>query len=161
MYKSYHQIEVAEEDGHNTAILTYFRSYAFENIPMGLTSAGNTFQRFMNEVLRGLGFVYVYIDDILIFSKSREEYLAHTLLRFCPLDPLRADFKERQMCLCLPKIEFLGHEVSKGGIRPLDEKIETIRDFPKPQNVKQLRMLLGMVNFYRRFIPMPHTFCIC
>ena len=68
--KSYHQIEVAEEDVHKTSILIPLGSFTFKKMLMGLTSAGNTFQRFMNEVTRGLGFVYVYIDDILVFLKK-------------------------------------------------------------------------------------------
>ena len=75
LFKSYHQIEVAEEDVHKTATLTPQRSFAFKKkMPMGLTSAGNTFQRFMNEVTYGLTFVYVYIDDILVFSKNEKEH---------------------------------------------------------------------------------------
>ena len=82
LYKSYHQIEVAEEDVHKTAILTPLGSFAFKKMPMGLTSAGNTFQRFMNKVTRGLTFVYVYIDDILVFSKNEKEHFTHLALLF-------------------------------------------------------------------------------
>ena len=82
LYKSYHLIEVAKEDVHKTAILTSLGSFAFKKMPMGLTSAGNTFQRFMNEVTRGLTFVYVYIDDILVFSKNEKERFTHLALLF-------------------------------------------------------------------------------
>ena len=80
MYKSYHQIEVAEKDRQTTALLASFGSYAFKKMPIGLTSAGNTLQRFMNEVLRVLDFVYVYTDDILFFRRVVKNIL-RALLR--------------------------------------------------------------------------------
>ena len=143
LYKSYHQ----------TAILTPLGSFAFKKMPMGLTSAGNTFQRFMNEVTRGLTFVYVYIDDILVFSKNETEYFTQLALLF---ERLRLDgiILNKDKCVfCSPKIEFLGHEVSKEGVRPLQGKVEAIRNFPQPKTVKQLRRFLGMINYYRRFVP--------
>ena len=82
LYKSYHQIEVAEEDEHKTKNLTPLGSFAFKKMPVGLTSAGNTFQRFMNEVTRNLTFVDVYIDDILVFSKKEKEHFTHLAFMF-------------------------------------------------------------------------------
>ena len=153
LYKSYHQIEVAEEDVHKTAILTPLGSFAFKKMPMGLTLAGNTFQRFMNEVTRGLTFVYVYIDDILVFSKNKKEHFTHLALLFERLRQYGIILNKDKCVFCSSKIEFLGHEVSKEGVRPLQEKVEAIRSFPQPKTMKQLRRFLGMINFNRRFEP--------
>ena len=76
LYKSYHQIEIAEQDIPKTAMVTPLGNYCFRKMPMGLCNAGASFQRFVNKVLRGLSFVFVYIDDVLIFSKTREEHMS-------------------------------------------------------------------------------------
>ena len=81
LYKSYHQIEIAEQDIPKTAMVTPLGSFCFRKMPMGLCNAGASFQRFVNEVLGGLTFVFVYIDDVLIFSKSREEHRGTLPLR--------------------------------------------------------------------------------
>ena len=86
VYKPYLRIEVAEEDRLKTAILTFFDCSAFRNMPMGLTSAENTLQQLMNKVFRGLDFVYAQTNNILIFSKSREEHLAHLAQIFARLN---------------------------------------------------------------------------
>ena len=77
LYKSYHQVEIAEEVIEKTTILTPRGSYAFKRAAMGLRNSGAAFQRLMDEVTRGLQFVYVYIDDILVFSRSADEHLHH------------------------------------------------------------------------------------
>ena len=109
MNESYRQIEVAEEDRRKTAILIPFGSYSFKKIPMGLTTAGNAFQRFMNEILRELDFVYVYIDDILIFSKSCEEHLARLAQVFARLNHYELILNKNKCEFCFPKFKLLEH----------------------------------------------------
>ena len=80
---SYHQIEVAEQSISKTAMVTPLGSYCFREMPMGSCNAGTLFQRFVIKVLRGLPFcICVYIDDVLIFSKTRKEYMRHLALVF-------------------------------------------------------------------------------
>ena len=153
LFKSYHQIEIADEDVPKTAIITPLRSYVFRRLPMGLKSAGNTFQRFMDEAMRGLDFVYIYIDDILIFSKDEDEHLKHLSLVFQRLDHYGFILNQDKCIFNVNEIDFLGHHVSKAEIKPLDSKIAAIRDFPKPNNMRQLRRFLGMIAFHKRFIP--------
>ena len=85
-------------------------------MPVGLTSTGNVFQQFMNKVLGGVDFVYVYIDDILIFSKSLEEHSAHLAQVFARLNHYGLILNKDKCAFCLPKIEFSGHEVNEGGV---------------------------------------------
>ena len=107
----------------------------------------------MDTACRGLNFVFVYLDDILIFSQSQEEHEAH-------LRQLFGRLQEHGLVISLSKcqfgvneIDFLGHRVNQQGVFPLPEKVDAFRSFPGPTTVKQLQECLGMVNFYHRFVP--------
>ena len=106
----------------------------------------------MDKVTQDLEGVYVYIDDLLIASKSPEEHLRH-------LEALLSALKEHGLVVNATKcsfghhqIEFLGHVVTRHGIWPVKEGVQAVRDFKRPQTVKGLQRFLGMVNFYRRFV---------
>ena len=116
-------------------------------MPFGLRNAAQTFQRFIDEVLRGLTFAYAYIDDFLIASASEEEHLQLIFDRFKEYGVLLHPSK------CELGVQFLGHTISSEGIRPSDTKVSAIREFPRPSSQCQLREFLGMVNFYHRLIP--------
>ena len=153
LYKSYHQLELTEDSIPKTAISTPFGLFGFTRLAMGLRNSQACMTRFMNEVLRGLSFVYCYIDDVLIFSRDHEEHLKH-------LQEVFQRFKHYGLILNIDKcsfakseIKFLGHLVNENGVAPLPDKVSAIRDFKPPKTVKGLRKFLGMLNFYRRFLP--------
>ena len=152
LYKSYHQIEIAEQDIPKTAMVTPRGSYCFRKMPMGLWYTGASFQRFVNEVLRELSFVFVYIDDVLIFSKTREEHMKHLTLAFDRLKYYGLILNKDKYIFDVDEIVFLGHKVSQEGVAPLEFKVISIQNFPRPGNMKQLRRFLGMLNYDRRFI---------
>ncbi|BHF72701.1 hypothetical protein SprV_0401577000 [Sparganum proliferum] len=122
-------------------------------MPFGLRNAAQTFQRFIDRVLRGLPFVYAYIDDLLVASRNAEEHKEHLALVFDRLDQFGVVIKPSKCVLGVPSLDFLGHHVDAQGLRPLFSKVEAIRDFPPPTSKRQLQRFLGMVNFYRRFLP--------
>ena len=128
-------------------------NYAFKRLAMGLKSAGNTFCRFMHEVLRGVPNCFVYIDDIMIFSESEEDHWKHLSEVFNRLEHFGLILNKDKCVFAVKEVDFLEHRVDSQGVRPLETKVSAIRDFPKPRTVKDLRKFLGAINFYRSFIP--------
>ncbi|GBG89720.1 hypothetical protein CBR_g49573 [Chara braunii] len=150
----YHQIEVHPDDQYKTAFRTRYGHYEFIVMPFGLTNAPATFQRCMNDLFRPwLGkFVVVYLDDILVFSRTLQEHQGH--LRQV-LEKLReANFKiNAKKCeWAKTQVLYLGHVLDGDGIKPEDSKIAAIRDWPTPRTLTELRSFLGLANYYRKFV---------
>ncbi|KAJ2949987.1 hypothetical protein O0L34_g11320 [Tuta absoluta] len=148
---AYYWIPMA--DAEKTAIITPFGLFEFRCMPFGLRNASQTFQRFMHEVLRGLEGVFVYVDDILLFTKDEESHknvLKQVLSR---LDEYGVALNVDKCEFAKNEIEFLGYRVTDQGISPTAERTEVILNFKKPQNVQELRRFLGMLNFYRTCLP--------
>ena len=122
-------------------------------MPFGLQNAAQTFQRFMDEVLRGLDFCYVYIDDVLIASRTPDEHKVHLRLVLQRFVLYGIIINPVKCVLGVSELQFLGHRVNKDGVCPLSDQVQIIRDFPQPTSLRQLREFLGLVNFYHRFIP--------
>ncbi|CAI5467291.1 unnamed protein product [Closterium sp. Yama58-4] len=150
----YHQIRVVPEDQHKTAFRTKQGLYEFRVLPFGLTNAPATFQTLMNTVLSEFlgSFVVVYLDDILIFSKSKEEHVQHLQRVFEVLRREKLYAKQSKCGFFLPEVEFLGHVVSASGIRTDPKKIAAVQDWVAPTSVKELQSFLGFANYYRRFV---------
>ena len=121
--------------------------------PFGLKNSAQAFQRLMDTVCQGLSFAFVYLDDILVASRSQEEHRHHLQQLF---DRLQAAGLILNLEKCLfgkPSLCFLRHDVSADGIAPTAESVKAITDFPRPTTVRELMSFVGMVNFYKRFIP--------
>lgn len=128
--------------------------YHFKRMPFGLKNAPSIFQRCVNEILKKFigKFVYVYIDDVLIFSNSIEEHMIHISLVTKALYDAHMKISNEKCHFFKDKIEFLGHIISHNKITVDPTKIETIRDYPVPVTLKQLRSFLGLSGYYRKFI---------
>jgi hypothetical protein len=150
----YWQIRMGEGSIEKTAFNTIWGKYEWLAMPFGLCNAPATFQSIVNNTLRPLlgRNVVVYLDDILIFSATLEEHRKHveevlTLLKKQQLyaSPTKCTFATREL-------EFCGHIVGNGTIRPLPAKIEAVQAWPRPQTVHDVRQFLGLATYYRRFI---------
>ena len=151
--RAYHQIPVHETDVPNTAVITPFEFFEFVRMSFGLRNAGQTFQRFMDQVLRGLPYCFVYMDDLLIASASHEEHLEHLEAVFKRLEHDGLVISLSKCIFLASSVSYLGHNVDTSGIRTLPEKVDAITDYAEPQTPRALRRFLGLANFYRRFIP--------
>lgn len=154
LWSAYHQIRVHNPDIPKTAFVTPLGHFEYLVVPFGLSNAPSTFQTLMNSLLGPLPFVSVYLDDILIFSQTKEEHTEHLrkVLRILSEHKLHA--KSSKCFFFQESVEFLGHVLDANGVQPAPGKLQAIRDWPVPTNLRNLQSFLGFVNYYRRFIPL-------
>eukprot|EP00889_Picochlorum_renovo_P006337 jgi/Picre1/33367/NNA_008691.t1 len=151
----YWQFRIKDKDVHKTSFRTPDGSYQWKVLPFGLTNAPSAFQRNMNNILRkhiDAGFVVVYLDDILVFSRTRKEHKEHLDQIFQTLKEHELYLQEKKCSFFQDEVLFLGQIVTADGIRVNPSKIEAVQNFPVPHNIPTLRSFLGLANYYRRFI---------
>ncbi|GJR68967.1 putative reverse transcriptase domain-containing protein [Tanacetum coccineum] len=150
----YHQLRVREEDIPKTAFRTRYGHYEFQVMPFGLTNAPAVFMDLMNRVCKPYldKFVIVFIDDILIYSKNKQEHEEHLklILELLKKEELYAKFSKCEFWI--PKVQFLGHVIDSKGIHVDPAKIESIKDWASPKSPTEIRQFLGLAGYYQRFI---------
>ena len=151
----YWQIELDPRSKEKSAFTTPGGLFEFNRMPFGLCNAPATFQRLMQAVLAGLEgqTCFVYIDDILVCSRTFDDHLLHLKQVFERLRKAGLKLKPRKCVFLKPDIQYLGHVISKSGISPDPGKTDKIRKYPVPIDVTTLRQFLGLASYYRRFIP--------
>ncbi|GBG74501.1 hypothetical protein CBR_g18911 [Chara braunii] len=150
----YHQIEMAEGDVHKTAFKTRYGTYEYLVMPFGLCNAPGTFQTEMHRILRPYldKFVVVYLDDILVFSRSVQEHAQHLALVLQALRANQYKINREKSSFGVLSVIYLGHVISGEGLAPEATKVAAVQDWPRPANIRHVRSFLGLASYYRTFI---------
>ena len=150
----YWQIEMDPNDKPKTAFISYEGLYEFNRMPFGLTNAPATFSRMMQAVLAGLLWksCLVYLDDIIIFSKSFDEHMTHIEEVLQRLIKAGLTCKAKKCELFRDQVVYLGHTVGSKGVSADPAKIKAITQMPAPVNLSQLRSFYGCASYYRKLI---------
>ncbi|CAC5415726.1 unnamed protein product [Mytilus coruscus] len=154
MRQGFWQLELDEQSKGKTAFMTHRGQYEFNRLPYDLANSPATFNMIMNEVIRDLNWksALVYVDDILIYSKNFEEHLCHLAALFDKLIEANLKLKPSKCQFACKEVQYLGHIITKEGIAVDPEKTASVHSFAAPKNVKEVRMFLGLCNYYRKFI---------
>ena len=150
----YYHIGLTWESRAKSAFVVPMGKWQFKRTPFGLSQAPAYFQLLIDQVLMGCsGFAMGYLDDIIIFSKTEEEHLEHLEEIFVRLRKFGLKMKREKCSFFKKHIQYLGHLVSERGFEPLPEKLEAIRKMPAPRTAKEVKQFLGLIEYYRKFVP--------
>ena len=152
MSQAYQQLTLDEDSKNLLVVNTPKGLFRYTRLPYGVSTAPAIFQSVMDRILQGLP-VACYLDDILIATKTEEEHdqlLEQTLER---LEKAGIRLKQEKCEFYAKELQYLGHCINATGIHPTEEKVQAIKEAPRPENVSQLRAFLGLMNYYSKFIP--------
>ena len=150
--RSGYHMELSPEARAKSAFFTALDKFEFTRCPFRLRQAPAYFQRLMNQVIKGLPFAFVYLDDVLIHNPDIETHLKHIRILFQRLREANLKFKDNKCNYFKTHVQYLGHLVSGNGIKPLPEKLESVKKMPAPTTPKEIKQFLGLVGYYRKFI---------
>ncbi|GBG78897.1 hypothetical protein CBR_g28611 [Chara braunii] len=150
----YHQIEMTEEIVYKTAFKTRYGTYEYLVMLFGLCNAPDTFQTEMHRIFRPYldKFIVVYLDDILVFSKTTREHVEHLTLVLQSLRDSQYKINKEKSSFGIPSVIYLGHVISGDGLAPEAAKIVAIQEWSQPQTVRDVRSFLGLASYYRKFV---------
>ena len=149
-----HQIEVQEEDREKTAFSCHMGHYQFTKLPFGVNNGPATYQRCMDLILTGLKGIdcLAYLDDVICYSATMEEHAEKLERIFQRLEQANFMIQPSKCVFATDTVEYLGHVVTKEGVRPDPRKVQAVRDYPIPRTVKEVRAFIGLAGYYRRHV---------
>ena len=155
MRQGFLQVEINEADRQKTAFYTPNGLMQFRKMGFGMCNAPATYQRMMELIMSGLSWeeVVAYVDDLIIFSKTFDEHLKSIERVLARLRSSNLKLNPGKSFFAYRSVTYLGHEVSATGISPAKEKVRAILEMADPQSVEDVRRVIGMLGFYRRFVP--------
>jgi hypothetical protein len=153
--RGYHQFDVREEDRWKTTFITHQGLFQYKRMPFGLRNAPAFFQRFMDQLLGNLRWssALVYIDDVIVFSKSVAEHCLALKTILSDATRLGLRFAKQKCFFGFSSLQLLGRQISSDGLGVLADRTRAIADMPAPTSLGELYTLLGMFGYYRQFIP--------
>ncbi|CAM4327748.1 unnamed protein product, partial [Lepidochelys olivacea] len=152
--KGYWQVPLDADAWLKSAFITPLGLYEFLTLPFGLKGAPATFQRLVDQLLRGMeSFAVAYIDDICVFSQTWEDHVSQVRQVLDRLQGAGLTVKAEKCKVGMAEVSYLGHRVGSGRLKPEPAKVEVIRDWPAPHTKKQVQAFIGMAGYYRRFVP--------
>ena len=158
---AYLQIELDEESKKLVVVNTHKGLYQYQRLPFGLSCAPALFQKIIDQTIADIPGVVCYLDDIIVTGKTDQEHISNLQKALKRLKTAGFHLKKEKCKFFQSQVQYLGHIIDKDGIRPVPEKIKAIVDMPEPNNPKELRSFLGMVNYYDRFTPGLASKCAC
>jgi RNase H-like domain found in reverse transcriptase/Reverse transcriptase (RNA-dependent DNA polymerase)/Integrase zinc binding domain/Integrase core domain len=147
------EVPVSQDSIPKTAITTPFGMFEYLYMPFGLRNAAQTFQWLMDQCFQDLDFLFTYLEDHLIFSMSVSEHLQHMRTLFQLLEQYGFVINPEKCEFMQTEITFLGHRLTADGLTPVAEHVAAVTKFPRLEDLKQLQRFLGLLNYYRRFMP--------
>ena len=153
---SFHQIQIDEDSQKYTAFSTPFQTYAYTRVPMGLKVSPNTFQMCMDKILSTSNLSYkslcCYIDDILLYHEDFNSHLNDLNELLTCLSNAGLKLNPKKCVFAVDEVIFLGNKISQNGIQPPKDKLEAVKNYPKPTNAKELKRFISFMSWFRKFI---------
>jgi len=149
-------IAIRNKDRHKSAFITQNGHFQWKRLPFGLKSSPAIFQRILSDILvknKLSHFTINYIDDILIFSENYKDHLQHIEKVLIAIEQAGFKLNQKKCTFAKKSVIYLGHEIKENEIKPLNDNLIAIKNFPTPENQKNVRQLLGKINFYLKYLP--------
>jgi transposase InsO family protein len=152
-YSGYWQLKLSEASSYLTTFNTPFGRYRFTRLPFGLVSAQDEFQRKMDEVFEGLPGVTPLVDDVIVSGRTKAEHDSNLRAALDRGHQKNLRFNPEKLEVGVQEVSYFGHLLTSEGLKPDPKKVDAIRNMPPPSDKKELKTILGMINFLSKFAP--------
>ena len=154
LQEAYFGLPLTKRASERAAIITYDGVFQPQRTQFGLRNAPSAFCEMVASMVRGLEkFVFFYLDDFIVYSKSIEEHLMHVPLLLERLNKFGMSIQPEKCHFCEEEVKFLGYQISQRGFLPLQDNVSALKEITPPTNLQELRRFLGMINYYHNFVP--------